>query len=62
MASGFDFMRLMMEIQERTESPAELAKPKRPYVKPELVEFGNVRKYTCAGGTQGIDFGLVPHS
>ncbi len=51
-----------MEIQERTESPAELAKPKRPYVKPELVEFGNVRKYTCAGGTQGIDFGLVPHS
>jgi len=40
----------------RTRQPAEKDRSRRPYVAPELVEYGTVAKLTQTGGTTNTDF------
>lgn len=44
-----------MEPRPNTESPEEQAETKKPYHKPELLVYGNIREITRNTGPKGND-------
>jgi hypothetical protein len=46
-----------MEPRLNTESPEEQAETKKPYHKPELLVYGNIREITRNIGPKGADDG-----
>jgi hypothetical protein len=42
---------------ESGSAPDKVLEGRRPYVAPELVEYGTVAKLTQSGGVSGFDFG-----
>jgi hypothetical protein len=44
------------ETRRETTSGADATRPRKPYVAPELIEYGSVAKLTQAGGQTVQDF------
>jgi hypothetical protein len=46
-----------MQLEPPTDSPAEELETKKPYHKPEVIIYGNIREITGNVGAKGFDDG-----